>query len=417
MSFPRELYDLQASQLLALLDIYHVRTQDGQRYYGDNSIQSILAFISNWLSLPSDMIIPIQEEEYFSRQALSPEFLNKSEQNFFLTYGYGKPNNHISLTDAEFRSFYSNANPTALIALSDILSVCATRQNPDIIREALGEINLKSIDKYHQGAVKVITNCLDSSNNKLECFKEFLLSIGALPVFDYDPYHNVYISNISQLNEYTKVQINKSWNFEEIRNMPDLIVETYIRTLSDTEILKISVNLQSSQIIKYQDTLDLSILKNRLRSNLVDGAIKFLTKFDYYPYGNIIYYGRLVDDNMKIMTFNELKNSIDKYGALIDPYGNAIDYNTKIAKDNFKEYVSKTRVYEMQNKNFTNNKLRAIFESSEDLDADLEGDARKLILWSKGYPVAMNFDEYFKLWSPLFTDIIKDTVEYYKSIL
>jgi hypothetical protein len=450
MSLPNELYNLQPSQLLELLDIYYVRTQNGQRYSGNNSVDSILTFISNWLRLPSDPLINVtylesdNKQNYFYQltDQSSSKFLNETERMFFLTHRYGKPNNNISMTDAELRVFYSNASSTALIALSDILGVCPTRQDPEIIKELLGDINLKSIDKFHQGAVKVITDCLGGVNSgllndlsspnksKVQCLEEFLLSVGMLPMFDYDPFRNVYISNISQLNEYSAVQPDKIWNFEEVRNMPDLVVESVIKTLPDTQILNISVPIGYNQVMKYEDTLDLSKLHNRLRVQLAEGAIKFLTDTKHYflqsDLGQMtIYYGRLVDDNIKSMTIDELDNSILKYGALIDPFDNPIDPDS-LSKRNgiIQEIINKTRSYALENKNVVNSVIdRRIFENPNDLDDELKGNVRKLILWSKRnntddwFPVAINFNEYFKLWDPLFGDLISDTVEYYKSIL
>ena len=447
MSLPNELYNLEPSQLLTLLDVYYVRTQDGQRYAGNNSVQSILEFISNWLRLPSELEVNTDnKDDYFSQLTgeSTSQFLNNTERRFFLTYGYGKPNPHISMQDAELRAFYINASPTALIALSDILGVCPTRQDPEVIKELLGDINLKSIDNFHKGAVQVITDCLfiESSNgelndllgpsrSKVQCFERFLLSVGMIPMFDYDPFYGVYISNISQLNEYSAVQPDKAWNFEEVRNMPDLIVESIIRLLPDIQILKIAVPTAFDQVIKYEDTLDLSILRNRLRIQLADGAIKFLTNPQYYfshPDGKNgkIYYGRLIDDAMKIMTIKEFNDSITKYGALIDPFDNPIDPDFVPLDE--KEIMNKTQFYALENKNVLNSiydkrNLREIFENSSDLDHDLQGPARKLILWSKRkdtddwFPIAINFEEYFKLWDPLLGDIISDTIKYYKSIL
>lgn len=466
--YPNHLRNLSPKSLLHLLNVYYVRDHQGQSYSGDDTTQDILDFISQWLTLepemriafdnydPLDLIIGYSKSEnsndYFYQITGedSSNFINNTERIFYLTHGYGRPNKYISPEDYQLRIFYSTASPTALIALSDIFGVCPLQQDPNLIRELFSDFNLKSINRFHQGAVKRITHCLGQetlcnvgsnsldnlsitgriipqqcNQSKTLCFEEFLNSIGMLPIFDYDPFHNIFISNLSQLNQYSSVQPAKVWNFDEVRNLPDIMVASIIKILPDTEILKI----KTLDNIAYIDTLDLSQPANRLRSRLVDGAIKFLIRPEYHLSGTQITYRRLVDDNMKITNVNDFIQSITKFEALIDPFDNPIDLETAeelnqiLHNETLRKIIIKTRARAIENKEI-------IKENPELKIEDLKGPARKLILWSRRnwysmapcnsvdewFPVAINFNEYFQLWSPLFDDIIKDTLKYYMSI-
>lgn len=399
-------------------------------------------------------------------------FLNHTERIFYLTRGYGRPNKYISTTDNALRKFYMKAAPTALIALSDIFGICPTRQNPDVVLERFSDTNLKSIDQFHKDIVQKITECLhqmpicqltqssslltfplntggsfddfsitdkiipqECGHSKIVCFKQFLNSIGMLPIFDFDPFSNVFISNISQIEQYRSVQPTKVWNFEEVRNLPYLIVASVIHSLPDNQLVAITV----PKGFRYADSLDFSRLVNRLRTRLVSGAIEFLTQPRHYQDNQNIFYGRLIDDNIQSMTLSDLLASISTYGALIDPYNNVINVNAaeslneNLRNEILRQAILKTRARMLENIDLINvvtleqkEQFIQVFRTNaeynlniENLNKSFTGPIRKLILWSKQnewVPVAINFDEYFKLWDPLFKDVIKDTLNYYLSI-
>jgi hypothetical protein len=539
-SFPSELYNYSVESLLQLLNNYYVRSHQGKIYSGDNTQNSILAFISSWLTpepleqenitdpmiairqlitfsvdsaINKDIIDRISEEKiplassalddfahypmrvtfnnydpwdllrgyiqtedknkYF-RQITGENpsnFLNHTERIFYLTRGYGRPNKYLSNTDNILRHFYMNAAPTGLIALSDLLGICPTRQNPDVIREKLSDIDLKSIDRYHQGAVEKITNCLGQElvcnvpqtsslltfplrsgtnvddfsitneivpqqcdQSKVACFEKFLNSIGISPIFEFDPFSNVFTSNISQMNLYRTVQPSKIWNFEEVRNLPDIVVASVIQSLPDNQL----INISTPQGLRYVDTIDFSRPINRLRSRLTAGAINFLTQPQYYVNGNNIFCGRLVDD-LKSMTVDDFIKSISKYGALIDPYYNVIDINSAeklnktLQNEILRQVILKTRALTIRNADLVDalsqeqkddliKPFKGFSEHGvniDDLNMLLTGSARELILWSnknEWSSVAIKFNDYFLLWSPTLSDVIKDTLDYYISI-
>jgi hypothetical protein len=401
---------------LKLIDVYYVRGSQGEIYSGD---QNINEFISKWLTSetpmrivfinynPEDLLIGYNQAEnphdyFYQITGENPlNFINDTERIFYLTHVYGKPNKYISIEDYNLRIFYSNASSTALIALSDIFNICPSQQNPNVIRELLSDINLQSIDNFHKNAVEKITKC----SNK-EDFNKFLNSIGMLPIFDYDPFHDVFISNISQLNQYRLVQPDKIWNFDEVKDLPDIVIESIIQNLPDTQLLEIE-----ARNFKFKDELDLS--RPIFRTFLVKGAYEFLTRPRYYLNDNNIICGRLVDD-IKEVNLDTFIQNIAHYGALIDTFNNPIDPETAeilnesisnpLLHDILKQIIIKTRAREIETKNIINKK---------------KDSAGKLTLWSKRtkwFPVAINFDEYLQLWSPLFPDIIQDTTEYYEMV-
>jgi hypothetical protein len=444
MSFPSELRNLSTVELINLLDIYYVRDNQGRSFIeGD-----IFVFIDLWLKSdhperiafdnynPLDLLIGYEKSEnsreYFRYiTGEDPQnFLNDTERKFYLTHGYGRPNKYISPRDYNLRIFYSNVSPTALVSLSDIFGICPTRQDPNIILDAMSDFNLKSIDHFHRDAVKKITDCLGEGSvcdttygnnlndfsitgriipqqcdeSKTLCFKRFLKSIGMLATFEYDPTHNVFISNLSQLNLYRMVIPDKVWNLEEVKDLPDIIVESIVRTLPDDQLNLIMGNDQ-----------------NQLRSHLLTNTIKHLIQPRYDIEDNSITYGRFVDDSKKIMGFEDFIQSVIKHRALIDPFDNPFDVETAetlnqtLHSDVLRQIINKTKARTIENKDIVN------ILSNIDIDS-LEGPVKKLNLWSKRdisgwFLVAINFDEYFQLWNPLFPDMIEDTFKYYKSIL
>ena len=400
-------------------------------------------------------------------------FMNHTERIFYLTRGYGRPNKYISSSDLNLRRLYMSAVPTALIALTDILLICPTRQNPDFILEGLSEIDLSIIDKFHQTSVIRITQCLngarlcaardalspretynspgsfddrcltgtcatglESCNPALiSCFENFLRSIGALPIFEYDPSTNIFISNISQLDQYRQVIPDKRWSLEEVMNMPDVYVAGILRRLPDLELLNIETPLSGS----LRDNLTLNNLSDRLRETLLDEATRFLTEKRYFllPSG-VIGYGRPVDESLQEMTSQELIESLLDKGALIDPYENPINPDTAemlfgSESTQVQPIIYKTRAMAIENGGYITSLtreqrenlvrgFRGLLENEievEVLQALLEESgpyAMKLLLWSGG-PVGLDFEDYFRSWSPLYQKILKDTLNYYVQIL
>lgn len=404
-------------------------------------------------------------------------FLNETERIFYLTRGYGRPNKYISPTDLRLREIFMSAAPTALIALSDLLGICPTLQDPEYILAQLSDLDLRSIDTFHRVTVQRLTECLeqarlcpetssplgsyrspgsfddvctlgscsrsttgleDCNPDRLRCFTSFLNSIGVLPIFEYDPSLNVFVSNLSQLGSYREVIPDKKWSYDEVKNMPDSYVTGIISLLPDQELLRIEVPSRG----RFADTVSTARLSDRLRDNLVDGASRFLTQKQYFLLpDNRIGYGRRVDDELEEMSRDELEASILKYEALIDPYEHAMSPEMAEAllgsnsNEKIRQIIYKTRALAVENEGFMNEltpqqrgtliggferlvRTGIDSEALEELVRSQGPFALKLLLRAAdGSPVAVQFEDYFRNWSPTLREIIKKTLQYYVQVL
>ena len=119
-----------------------------------------------------------------------------------------------------------------------------------------------------------------------------------------------------------------------------------------------------------------------LRSRLLSKTIKYLTEPRYVIEGDEIIYGRFIDDPKKIMSVDDLVQSISKYRALIDPFDNPFDIRTAetlnqtLQNDILKQIIIKTRARTIENKDIVNRLLNI------DIDS-FTGPVGKLNLWSK----------------------------------
>jgi len=409
------------------------------------------------------------------------DFLNNTERIFYLTRGYGRPNKYISQKDMDAREFYIKANPTALLVLMDIVGMCPLKQDPENVLENLSDVDLTSIDVFHNNAVSKISECLgkdiictngDGDNtikidisecsglyceptpisgytdsvkcdaSKTKCFKHFLNSIGILDVISFDPTTEAFKSNLSQLNLYRNVVPNKKYDFEEIKNQSRLYVESVISRLSDKEILSITV----PSGIKFSNYVDLNNTSERLRSTLILTSIDFLMERKYFLNieGNTKYivYGRPIDDNFLKISSHNFINFITSIGALIDPSNNIIslsvaeEINKSLNNDDLSTIINKTKNAKKNAKSILDsstlgdkNKLKQEFLNLpkdftlEELMEALLGNtwAMKLTIWQETYlgwnPVSINFDTYLNEVAPKYIDLIKDTVKYYIQVL
>ena len=360
-------------------------------------------------------------EMYFTRWAGGAryeDFLNHTERIFYLTRGYGVPNPNISESDLLLRKIYMKVAPTALIALSDIFEVCATRQDPDLIREQLTCYPLVSIDHFHQKTVEEISDCLEEvrlcsiqstcsvnqncaptpsvsldtcTPERVECYKRFLDTKGIISLFEYDPHFNVFVSNISQLDFYRTVIPGKTWDPSEVLNMHPLYVRGILNHLPDYELLKIGAFEAPPE--------GLESIDKRLRSVLLRDILDALLIPRWIRQGNTIIYGRAIDTPREF-SLEEFIGAIRENEALIDPAGNVLDYESAIGLEipEVNEWVYRTQVMEMENK-----KYRELSEN--------------MILWAKW--------EYPEKWIPvsrrlkdgLIPDSLKEsTEEYYRQI-
>lgn len=392
------------------------------------------------LDLLKGYIMSKNRREYFQEVTGEPasNFLNETERVFYLTHGYGRPNKFISPIDLKYRKLIMASEGSALIALIDILEICPSNQNPSLVLEKLSDFNLRSIDKFHLNTIGEVNECFRCNSVKqpscgegfptiIYCFENLLKKIGALPAFDYDPTENVFRSNLSELNLYQKVIPDRKWSFELVKDMPNTYIQGVIQTLSDSELATLTVPSGASI------NMDLSRLPDRSRSSLLQIVLKFLTQPQYYslPTPNQFVYGRLADSQLQSISGNELVESIRKHGALIDPYGHPITIataqmlNEQIANPIITEIIEKTRKRSKENETVSNKaKLRDAFIALLNYDLNLDdlkeilktNRAMNLILWSNG-PIAMSFQEYYRLWYPLYSDIIRKTLEYYRIAL
>ena len=446
MSFLRELRKLPLSDLLQLFRIYSVKSHDGKSY---REGQNPYTFIKAWLAPDPDMyrgdvvqliregkrfdlmtaqtngifenrivvledfskypirnafgydpwdllqsfISTTDKDRYFAEiTGASPEnFLNNTERLFYLTRGYGRPNVYMSMHEAELRAMYQNASPTALLALSDILNVCPSQQDPDVVRERLSDIDLRSIDLYHVTAVQEITNSLP----------DFLKSRGILSDTVYNPITDSYISNITELEKYRNVDPNKTWSITEVQNLPNIFVSMYLESLPDQALLAIGAPRPAET----------------LRSNLLTSAYTYLTSREYQRVGGKITAGRKVDSVRDEFSEPEFLQSIKDHRALIDPSGKVLTPNS--AQKLFPELpeISATQEAVLENQDILSRlspgqrkQLRNAFE-----DRTFTG-ANNLILWSRSpdwVPVNITLGQYRERWAPSYLDLVTDTIEYY----
>lgn len=453
----RELENASPDELEELLDEYYV-----PRVEGATPIESILQWLSSdhpmtvaWGYDPTEILngymLASDPKRYFQEITGVPseKFMNETERIFYLTRGYGRPNKYISPADLSLRRFYMGASPTALIALSDVLGICPTQQDPRVVLEALGEVDLRTIDRFHQRTVQKITRCLgdsklchgdelamttpltctkcvtrsvglkDCNPDALSCFQQFLESIGALTTVRYDPRTNSFISGISQLELYQDVIPGKKWSYSEVKEMPNIYIKSILRRLPDIELVRISTPY-GEQNIKPGNSLI-------LRGDLLESSYRFLTDKRYFSLPNgKIGFGRAVDSKLQEMTLEELKQSLLQKGVLIDPYENPVPpefAQMKFDDPEIQRIISRTRALELDNKEYLTeltqeqkDRFREELISGIDPDSS-DTEFRRLILWSeqngKWVPLGMDFEEYIKNWKPLFSEIIKQTVKYY----
>lgn len=387
---------------------------------------------------------------YFTQVTGQPveNFLNETERIFYLTRGYGRPNKYISPNDLQLRQMIGSSSPTALIGLSDLLGICPNLQEPEIVLEQLSGIDLSSIDGFYQKVLARVTACLDGaqlcaqssggrrrtctgdfcvypanalegcSPERVKCFRELLRSMGMLPIFEYDPSSNVFVSNLSQVGSYRRVIPDKKWSLDEVKNMPDAYVNGILTLLPDWELLKIE-GFQPS---------------DRLRENLVQQASQFLTQKRYFPLPEGRFgYGRRLDDQLEEMTREELEASLLQYNALIDPYEHALDLDTADEMGLNQEIVQRTRRMALDNPGYIEQLtpeqkgsliggferlLREGIRLSQ-LEQLLQSQgpfAIQLMLWDQT-PVAMDFQEYLNRWAPTLQGILKASLQYYVEVL
>lgn len=404
-------------------------------------------------------------EEYFESvtNASSKDFLNETERIFYLTRGYGRPNKEVSSTDMQRREQIARSSPTALIVLSDLLGVCPGLQDPTLILEQLSSADLSSIDKYYYRLMDSVTKCTGSkilcensgatqsaatcpgqcsdirqfyglSNCdpvSLQCFQEVLRSVGALDTVEWDPTHNVFVSNLSQAGLYRDVVLDKKWSLNDVRNLPDPYVTSVLRRLPDSELLRIQ-----NHGMKFADTLQLDRLQSRLRENLLNAAAAFLTHPRFFFNDGEVRWGRLVDDELDQYPLEELIENVKETGALIDSRGHSmtVEEAESLADDRLSDAVYKTRALQINNLEYIAGLLPSerqiiadIFESQlregvrmDRLQEIFPVQALPLGLWSRRgrwVPVGMTFEEYFRLHTPNYRQLVEDSLEYYRQSL
>ena len=390
-----------------------------------------------WTLLYGYVQSPDPDEYFLLITGEYPEnFLNDTERVFYLTRGYGRPNPYISHEDLRLRKFYQDASPTALIALSDLLGVCPTHQNPILIKERLSGYELASIDRFHTSFVDSITQCLDNvklcqnqgitpqercningcepnvtvtletcTPDRVNCFQLFLQQHGILSIFEYDPHYNIFVSNISQLDLYRRVIPEKTWDPKEVKSMAPVYVETILSALPDNELIKIVPDVKVDK------------LSSRLRSTLMNRAMEYLLTPKWRREGNIIAYGREIDDKQRY-TYQEMVNSFNDNKALIDPMGNVLDYNSAAAFNDPKinQWIYRTQSYEVENKSNVA-KLPAGQQELPRSGASFQGLPEDLILWDRWsypdrwIPVARRLSD-----KPTPENLLEPTIEYYREI-
>lgn len=371
-------------------------------------------------------------------------FLNSTEKLFYLTHGYGRPNKYISGSDLSLRNFIKSAEPSSLIVLMDILNICPARQIPSLILEKLSEIDLKSIDPFHQNILKNVSECMKGaictnqgcSPDKVKCLQSSLRELGILDTVEYNPSVRVYMTNLSQLKQYEKVIPNKKWDLEQIKDLSNESVSSHLLELPDSELLEIQ-SMNGEMLI---NRLDLSQLKNRFRSRLVAEAKNFLLEPKYFVDNGKLVYGRFIDSTLPEVKIESLEESVLNFKALIDPNDRPIDpsvvqeLNALIRSPVLEDEIIKTKTKILQNsemvtrfkgnedliskiQDYLKENGKGSWNSFDEVFGDFDGFGDLILYTGDSVPVAMSIENYLKFWSPRLGDILIKTLEHYSQVL
>lgn len=364
-------------------------------------------------------------------------FLNDIEKIFYLLHGYGLPNKNISLKDYEIRQFLISCKiqPTAITILSEFTRMCPTNFSARDIYNKLSDFTLTNIPKTSLEAMKKVVEVLNDPQDTMKKFEALLISYGMFPYGEYNRMERVYETNLSQLNDYSGVIIDRRFSLSEIVGKASLFTKMYIMTLSDLEILRIKITLNNNFTIKFTDYISLNTFPERERKVVVQKAVDFLTEYRYFVLRSSnkteISYGRFIDAQQKIISLNELMKLLKTNGCLyaIGPLSTqqAKELITNVSNSEFQELIEKLlekyELYRLRNSNYIStidgNEL-AVYFSKTLLNSELmPKEAKKLAMYSftTNEYVSLTFEEYFANMYPQNKNLLNDSITYYSNIL
>lgn len=337
-------------------------------------------------------------------------FLNHGERLFFLTRGYGKPHKYACVKEYERRKILCDPKVpgTAFSVFADLFSDLSENvlNNPDIIREKLYGYDLMSIPIYHMNAFLLICNeGIPKSLKMLGIYSEDI---------EYLIDKDFYITNCTQIKLYGTVIKDRKWYYEEIRGKSIEFIKDYLNTLSDDEILNITVpitlNLKSESIkFKQKKTNFLN------RRDILEKSLKFLTDQKHIILQNYVIFGYLAG-NLKVYTQDEFLWQIQNFGSLIDKNGNLItiaeaqELNEFLKSDILTSVITKTIAMELIN----NQKLQSTSVFNAKSELIIYGFRRcngQIVEPRIGIPTTFKFND-----EPLqqFPYLYNDSIEYYQ---
>lgn len=278
------------------------------------------------------------------------KFLNHGERLFYLTHGYGKPHKHASLLEYEKRKLLlSCIFPTSFSVFTDLFPDLSydNIDNSTIIKEKLYGYDLTSIPIYHMNAFILLNLDIPSTLNKLGIYSDNL---------EYLIDKDFYITNCTQIQLYRTVITDRKWYYEEVRNKPIEFIKEYLSTLSDPEILSISVPISLNtecEFIKFQQSFK-QTRKNYYRSKLLENSLRFLTDQKHRILKKYVIFGSMVG-NLKVYTQDDFLWQLQNFGSLIDKHGNllttseAYELNQTLQSSILLQIINKTIAMELMN--------------------------------------------------------------------
>lgn len=386
------------------------------------------------------------------------KFLNDIEKIFFVLHGYGLPNKNISPRDYENRLFCLSCKsvPTTVTVLSNFVRLCVTNFSAREIYNKLSMCDLAQISPFEINVMREVKNALTVyspapapavTTKDLEKFKELLISYGMLPYAEYDRLEDVYETNLTQINDYRTVVINRKFSLKEIVSRPNLFVKSYIATLSDQQILGIAIPLNDDKIIKLIDFLHLQTFTDRERKSLEMQALTFLTKNRYFvisrepkdskgnnQYPQVITYGKLIDAEQRIIPIDDFisilrgNECLYVYGGLStkDAKELARIINMRLFTETINSLLEKYDLYRIRNMNYISTLAnpaalgRYFSMDVKNFDKhDVPIEALSLAMYNSetNELLSLTFGSYLSNMYPANKNLLVDTFLYYSNIL
>ncbi len=288
-------------------------TSLGKRIFGPKFDLPIV--ISDLASDP--IIYPIDErietvKEYLegSLETFKNSFLNDVEFIYFLLHDNNRLN--IENEDPKLRVFLVDCTPTALTCLCRFADTRSTSR-----RDILNALADKKLDKIPEFVLKVMRE-VERSLQSTDDLSELLISYGIVAEGRFNSAENVLETNLIQIEEYKSVIPDRKFRSTEVVGKQGLFLKSYLKSLSDQELLGISMTL-GDQKFTLQEYRERSLIGYD-RTDLLDDAYNFLTQRLFYieeKRGTAsVGYGSLIDTKRDLLTLEEFASKLKARGCL-----------------------------------------------------------------------------------------------------